>query len=459
MVDEVDDEEEEDGGGLDTKAERHVERGDEEAEKDAAELEEDELPIASIDAYWLQRECGRYFNDPLVAQKMAEDVLATLTEADERDCENKLVILLDYDKFDLIKLLLKHRWKVSCCTKLAQAQSEGERAELMRKFQEHPQMSEVLELIQRSRLKTDEIFTETKQLEARVRKETADLARMRKAEAEASVLTADMLAAVPEAGKARVGRNTLDLEAITFAAGGHLMANRKCHLPPGSFRVAKKGYEEVHVPALKAKPFLDQEKLVAIDEIPEWAQSAFGGTNSLNRVQSRVYPCAMFSAENMLICAPTGAGKTNVAMLCMLHGICFLCFDIVADRFRIVWFDMCLLFVCDRVRMSFTRRSDIASLFPLRRCSSRADAFLHEDIAIFESFAICSTRHYFRNGFCIVSCRTLWRCFMIVAASSDPLGPPHETRRREGGQIRNDGFGKAVVGNRSKKQVKKQVNT
>lgn len=24
--------------------------------------------------------CARYFNDPLVAQKMAEDVLATLTE-------------------------------------------------------------------------------------------------------------------------------------------------------------------------------------------------------------------------------------------------------------------------------------------------------------------------------------------------------------------------------------------
>ena len=172
-----------------------------------------------------------------------------------------------------------------------------------------------------ARDKTDEIFTETKQLEARVRKETADLARMRKAEAEASVLTADMLAAVPEAGKARVGRNTLDLEAITFAAGGHLMANRKCHLPPGSFRVAKKGYEEVHVPALKAKPFTDGEALVRIDDMPAWARPAFGGMSSLNRVQSRVYDCALFSAENMLLCAPTGAGKTNVAMLCILQCI------------------------------------------------------------------------------------------------------------------------------------------
>lgn len=29
----------------------------------------------------------------------------------------------------------------------------------------------------------------------------------------------------------------------------------------------------------------------------------------------------MFTSENMLLCAPTGAGKTNCAMLCILHEI------------------------------------------------------------------------------------------------------------------------------------------
>jgi hypothetical protein len=33
------------------------------------------------------------------------------------------------------------------------------------------------------------------------------------------------------------------------------MANKKCQLPDGSFRKQRKGYEEVHVPALKPKPF------------------------------------------------------------------------------------------------------------------------------------------------------------------------------------------------------------
>jgi activating signal cointegrator complex subunit 3 len=45
------------------------------------------------------------------------------------------------------------------------------------------------------------------------------------------------------------------------------------------------------------------------------------GIKTLNRIQSRVFETAYKSNENMLICAPTGAGKTNVAMMTMLHEI------------------------------------------------------------------------------------------------------------------------------------------
>lgn len=93
----------------------------------------------------------------------------------------------------------------------------------------------------------------------------------------------------------------------------------RCELPPLSYRTPKKGYEEVHVPHLKPKPFADGEELVKITDMPDWAQPAFVGMKTLNRVQSRVYETALFTAENLLLCAPTGAGKTNVAMLTILH--------------------------------------------------------------------------------------------------------------------------------------------
>ena len=54
-------------------------------------------------------------------------------------------------------------------------------------------------------------------------------------------------------------QNMLDIEDLIFAQGGHLMANKRCQLPDGSFRKQRKGYEEVHVPALKPKAFDENE--------------------------------------------------------------------------------------------------------------------------------------------------------------------------------------------------------
>ncbi|CAM9806285.1 unnamed protein product, partial [Choristocarpus tenellus] len=93
-------------------------------------------------------------------------------------------------------------------------------------------------------------------------------------------------------------------------------------------RAQKKGYEEVHVPAVKHVAS-EGERLKPINELPDWAQTAFKGTEKLNRIQSKMYEAAMLSPENMLVCAPTGAGKldkrllriTNVAMMAMLHEI------------------------------------------------------------------------------------------------------------------------------------------
>lgn len=38
-------------------------------------------------------------------------------------------------------------------------------------------------------------------------------------------------------------------------------------------------------------------------------------------VQSCIYRTAYLSNENLLVCAPTGAGKTNIAMIAVLHEV------------------------------------------------------------------------------------------------------------------------------------------
>jgi replicative superfamily II helicase len=55
--------------------------------------------------------------------------------------------------------------------------------------------------------------------------------------------------------------------------------------------------------------------------LPFWIRKAFDGTPELNYIQSEIYSKAFLSEENILICAPTGAGKTNVALLTILKEI------------------------------------------------------------------------------------------------------------------------------------------
>ena len=121
------------------------------------------------------------------------------------------------------------------------------------------------------------------------------------------------LVKIPKTGTIMPGstvqpKRAIDLEAMSFSQGGHLMSNKKCKLPDGSFKRTKKGYEEIHIPALKKQPVVESE-IVQTSELPSWAHKAFDGIKTLNRIQSKLFPVAFGQDEPILLCAPTGAGK------------------------------------------------------------------------------------------------------------------------------------------------------
>ncbi|KAN0066073.1 putative steryl acetyl hydrolase mug81 [Thecaphora frezii] len=92
-------------------------------------------------------------------------------------------------------------------------------------------------------------------------------------------------------------------------------------LPVGTTREEHSFYEEVTIPPPKTVPFRINERLIPIGEMDTLSRGAFPGYKSLNRLQSVVYPLAYKTNENLLVCAPTGAGKTDVAMLTVLRAI------------------------------------------------------------------------------------------------------------------------------------------
>ncbi|CAH8267101.1 unnamed protein product [Arabidopsis lyrata] len=267
------------------------------------------LNVQDIDAYWLQRRISQAYQhkiDPQQCQVLADDLL--------RDVENKLLLHLEkfsttmhFEKFSLVHFLLRNRLKVVWCTRLARAQDQEQRnriEEEMRAF--GPELTSIVEQLQATR-------ATAKEREENLQKSIHEEARRLKEEAGGDVADRDL-----ESGWVKGQRQLLDLESLAFDQGAHLMANKKCDLPPGSYRIHGKGYDEVHVPWVSKK--VDRnEKLVKITEMPDWAQPAFKGMQQLNRVQSKVYETALFKTENILLCAPTGAGKTNVAMLTILQ--------------------------------------------------------------------------------------------------------------------------------------------
>ena len=108
---------------------------------------------------------------------------------------------------------------------------------------------------------------------------------------------------------------------VYSASNSLAVGGRKYGLPNGSTRTEHEKYEEYLIPAAEVGTLSAGMKLVEISDMDGLCMKTFNGYKALNRMQSLVYPVAYKSNENMLICAPTGAGKTDAALLAILHAI------------------------------------------------------------------------------------------------------------------------------------------
>ena len=253
----------------------------------------DKLGARDIDAYWLQRLVAQSYPEAQDASERANRALALLGgEGTTRDVENALMELFDYDKFELVRTLVQDRELIFWCTQLMRA-DEDERVNL-------------------------EVAMREKGV-GWILRELSGKAAAKAEPANGMDVDAPVTAKSERAAVAKVEpRSVVDIDSMVFQQGGRLMSNKKCRLPEGSFKRTKKGYEEVHVPAPTRAPLAPGD-LKPITELPAWARPAFGSATSLNRVQSKVFPTAFERDDPMLLCAPTGAGKTNVAMLTILR--------------------------------------------------------------------------------------------------------------------------------------------
>ena len=295
--------------------------------KKSQHAQERMLSVHEIDAHFLQRQLSRHIEDAAESAKLASEVLEVLdirNPTDVRECENKLLLLLRFELFDTIKLLLHNRVRVWACVSMKRAQTDEERTSI-----EDALMNESSGEGKRV---WDEIHSKSR-AEDWSRERMRGLTDTLKADQDSKDVSKALDSIKVKGESNETGGDKmkvdddfdkkekvieLDLEQLAFRDGSHTMSNKTCNLPDTSWRAMKKGYEEVHVPAVRSV-IPKNEKLIAIEDLPKWTHLAFKGMDKLNRVQSKLCDIALKSSENLLLCAPTGAGKTNVACLTMLN--------------------------------------------------------------------------------------------------------------------------------------------
>ena len=282
----------------------------------------DLVPAHEIDAYWLQRQIGQIYSDAHLQQVKTQDALRILSGEGEggeekplREIENELMELFDYEHHELVRKLIANRDKVVWLTRLSRAEDDESRKLIERQMIAEGKRS-ILEEV-RSRQAENGAVADTKGKKLNIDLMDVDVPSKSNGATNG----------VADGGKERtlVGglqpRRLINLENLVFDQGNHLMTNPNVKLPQGSTKRTFKGYEEIHVPAPKRKSDPNEPKNKSTTELPEWARVPFRTAKELNRIQTRCFPTAFEDDANMLICAPTGSGKTNVAMLTVLREI------------------------------------------------------------------------------------------------------------------------------------------
>lgn len=231
---------------------------------------------------WLQQSCVDFASrrPGISAQDFKEQISALLTSDDsDEDLQSQLTDMIGFDDLDLVIDLISHR-RTIVSGPAAQSSSHKAMDGLLGKLQTRQERD--------AALRQSDFAHKNATLAASVNRDGEKY---------------------PHVYKAHSTNNTL-------AGNG-----RSYGLPVGSERKEREKYEEYSIPAGKTGTLGVGRKLVEIAEMDGLCKRTFKGYKTLNRMQSLVYPVAYKTNENMLICAPTGAGKTDAAMLTILHAI------------------------------------------------------------------------------------------------------------------------------------------
>lgn len=307
-----------------------------------------------IEPGWLLNHMKIFFAEDETAFGMSlHDATNTLFELlcqskSDTELQNELFELLGFDRFELIELILSRRQEIIGMTQ----QKKNKPVAVQKANMTRPVYGCQVTVQTEDERRLQQLIRRDEKKQARRKEGDVEVGESKALPFDPSELRARREAALLEAASSALfsagGRGTaLPPEQYPFVFDSNAVARQssafvatsKVYLPTGFERENNSKYEEVNIPPNEQPPTNVGAKLVPVAEMDELGQMAFKNTKYLNRIQSVVYDTAYKSNENLLICAPTGAGKTNIAMLTVLRELRQHYRDgvIKKDEFKIVY--------------------------------------------------------------------------------------------------------------------------
>lgn len=118
-----------------------------------------------------------------------------------------------------------------------------------------------------------------------------------------------------------------------------MVCGQSMNIPKDAVKKSNQMCDEITIhPKKSSNPVLMDERM-KVEDMDKIGHMIFKDIETFNVIQTKVYPIAYHTNENMLISAPTGAGKTNIALLTIVQQIKnFLVNDVVRlEKFKIVY--------------------------------------------------------------------------------------------------------------------------
>ncbi|KAF5297298.1 hypothetical protein FQA39_LY12137 [Lamprigera yunnana] len=275
-----------------------------------ASLQDDKELIKKDSFLWLKDRYNQYKNlmPGLTCEEFLNSIQQLLSsKKTDNELQNDLIEMLGFDLFELVADLLRHRNELQCAA--SNGQMEDARTSSIDNSDNSLKLQKLEELV----MKVLESIT--------VLSDTCDKKQLKR--------------------RSDVVQNTLPnvYDEHLVVATKMQICGKVAKIPYDAVVNTFDLYDEITIPARKNNINPAHLSKISVDTLDLIGKMVFKDIRHFNHIQSKVFEIAYNTNENMLVCAPTGAGKTNIALMTIVNQVKKYIEDniIHLDKFKIAY--------------------------------------------------------------------------------------------------------------------------